>query len=293
LSGDGQASPDRGGALYVVATPIGNPEDITARAVRVLHEADLIACEDTRRTSRMLAAHGICTPTISYFEHNEQRRAPELVQRLQGGESIALVTDAGTPTISDPGYRLVRAALEAGIRVAAVPGACAAIAALSVAGLATDRFTFEGFIPARPAARRKLLAELAGETRTMVFFETARRLRTTLEEMASSFGGDRHAAVVREITKTFEETLRGTLKELSEIVGAHEPRGEITLVVEGAGKTVPGLERAANGAISVEMLCEAGLSLKQASAVVAKLRKVGRREVYQQVLRERRMRESS
>ncbi len=292
MSADGQAPPD-GGVLYVVATPIGNPEDITARAMRVLREADLIACEDTRRTSRMLAAHGVHTATISYFEHNEQRRALELVERLQAGENVALVTDAGTPTISDPGYRLVRAALDAGIRVVAVPGACAAIAALSVAGLATNRFAFEGFIPARPAARRKLLVALAGETRTMVFFEAARRLLTTLEEMASSFGGDRHAAVVREITKTFEETLRGTLNELSEIVRTHEPRGEITLIVEGAAKMIPSVERAADGAISVEMLCEAGLSLKQASAVVAKLRKLSRREVYQQALRERRMRENS
>ena len=149
-----------GGILYVVATPIGNPDDISARAIRTLGEVDAIACEDTRRTGLLLAHHEIRTPTLSYYEHNEERRTPELIERLAAGEKIALVTDAGTPAISDPGFRLVRAALEAGVRVIAVPGACAAIAALSVAGLATNRFTFEGFLPTRGGARRKLLESL-------------------------------------------------------------------------------------------------------------------------------------
>src|SRR5579863_2187303 len=162
-----------GGILYVVATPIGNPDDISARAIRTLAEVSLIACEDTRRTGQMLARHQIGTPTVSYFEHNEERRTPELVARLKAGAKIALVTDAGTPAISDPGFRLVRAALEAGVRVIAVPGASAVIAALSVAGLPTDRFTFEGFVPSRDAARRSALEALRTERRTMVFYEAA------------------------------------------------------------------------------------------------------------------------
>ncbi len=160
--------------MYVVATPIGNPDDISARAIRTLGEVSLIACEDTRRTGQLLARHQIGTPTISHFEHNEERRVPELVERLKAGEKIALVTDAGTPAISDPGFRLVRAALEANVRVIAVPGASAAVAAISIAGIPTDRFTFEGFVPTRDAARRKALDELRREPRTMVFYEASR-----------------------------------------------------------------------------------------------------------------------
>src|ERR1700720_2794136 len=165
-----------GGILYVVATPIGNPDDISARAIRTLAEVNLIACEDTRRTGQLLARHQIVTPTVSHFEHNEERRVPALVERLKAGEKIALVTDAGTPAISDPGFRLVRAALEANVRVIAVPGASAAIAALSIAGIPTDRFTFEGFVPSRDSARQKALDELRREPRTMVFYEASRRV---------------------------------------------------------------------------------------------------------------------
>src|SRR5271168_1609714 len=226
-----------GGILYVVATPIGNPDDISARAIRTLAEANLIACEDTRRTGQMLARHLIDTPTVSHFEHNEDRRVPELVERLKAGEKIALVTDAGTPAISDPGFRLVRAALEANVPVIAVPGASAAIAALSIAGIATDRFTFEGFIPARDAARRKALEELRRESRTMVFYEAARRVADTLGAMAAAFEESRDAAVVCEITKTFERTLRGTLVELERRFRATPALGEITIVVAGAPDT--------------------------------------------------------
>ena len=158
-------SPRAPGVLYVVATPIGNAEDISARAIRVLSEVDVIACEDTRRTARLLAAHSIHTPTISYFEHNETRRIPEFVMRLTSGESIALVTDAGTPAISDPGFRLVRSAIGAGIRVTSVPGPCAVIAALAIAGLPTDRFTFEGFLPSKAGERERVLTQLAIEER--------------------------------------------------------------------------------------------------------------------------------
>ena len=223
-----------GGILYVVATPIGNPDDLSARAIRTLGEVSLIACEDTRRTGQMLARHQIGTPTISHFEHNEERRVPELVARLKAGEKIALVTDAGTPAISDPGFRLVRAALEANVRVVAVPGASAAIAAISIAGIPTDRFTFEGFVPSRDAARSKLLDELRREPRTMVFYEASRRLADTLGAMAAAFGESRDAAVVCEITKTYERTIRGTLGEVERHFRATPALGEIVIVVAGA-----------------------------------------------------------
>ncbi len=276
-----------GGILYVVATPIGNPNDLSARAIRTLAEVSLIACEDTRRTGRLLARHQIGTPTISHFEHNEERRVPELVERLKAGEKIALVTDAGTPAISDPGFRLVRAALEANVRVVAVPGASAVVAALSIAGIPTDRFTFEGFIPARDAARSKALDELRRESRTMVFYEAARRVADTLAAMATAFGESRDAAVVCEITKTYERTIRGTLAELERHFRATPALGEIVIVVAGA----PHQSDAAGVAIDVhqalEVLREAGLGLKQASAVIARLTGVGRREVYQDALKSR------
>jgi len=279
------------GALYVVATPIGNPDDFSARAIRILADADLIACEDTRRTGQMLASHQIRTPTISYFEHNEERRVPELIERLSVGAQIALVTDAGTPAISDPGFRIVRAALDAGIRVVAVPGPSAAIAALSVSGLPTDRFAFEGFLPARDASRRRALDSLRSEPRTMVFYEAARRLADTLAAMAIAFGDSRAAAVVREISKTYEETIRGTLIDLERRFRATPALGEVTIVVEGAASTISAeshdTQVTIEVPIAVEALREAGLTLKQASAVVAKLTGRGRREVYQDVLKSR------
>jgi 16S rRNA (cytidine1402-2'-O)-methyltransferase len=279
------------GALYVVATPIGNPDDISARAIHILADVDLIACEDTRRTGQMLARHQIRTPTISYFEHNEERRVPELIARLSDGAKIALVTDAGTPAISDPGYRIVRAALDAGIRVVAIPGACAAIAALSISGLPTDRFAFEGFLPARDASRQRALDNLRMEPRTMVFYEAARRLPDTLSAMAATFGDSRPAAVIREISKTYEETIRGTLADLERRFRATPALGEVTIVVEGAPSTKPaesdGVPIAIAVPVAVEALREAGLTLKQASAVIAKLTGRGRREVYQDVLKSR------
>jgi len=273
-----------------VATPIGNPEDISARAIRTLAEVSLIACEDTRRTGQMLARHKIRTPAVSHYEHNEERRVPELIARLKAGENIALVTDAGTPAISDPGFRLVRAALEANVRVIAVPGASAVIAAISIAGMPTDRFTFEGFISSRDAARRKALEELRREPRTMVFYEATRRLAETLSAMAVAFGESREAAVVCEITKTYERTIRGTLGELERRFHASPALGEIVIVVAGAPET----SKAADvGDVTIdvsealEVLREAGLGLKQASAVVARLTGKARREVYQDALKAR------
>ena len=292
MAGSESGVSERRGTLYVVATPIGNAEDVTARAIRVLGEADLIACEDTRRTGRLLAAHDIRTPTVSYFEHNEERRTPELVVRMLAGATIALVTDAGTPAISDPGYRLVRAALDADIRVVAIPGASAVIAALSVAGLPTDRFVFEGFLPARGAAQRRALERLRGERRTIVFYEAARRLAETLEALAAAFGGERPAVVLREITKVHEETRRGPLDELVAHFKQTATLGEVTIVVAGKDSqdrlnNDEDRGDAANefdepGALAI--LRGAGLSLKDASEVIAKLTGARRRDVYQRAL---------
>ena len=278
---------DGAGILYVVATPIGNPDDISARAIRTLAEVNLIACEDTRRTGQMLARHQIGTPTVSHYEHNEERRVTELVTRLKAGEKIALVTDAGTPAISDPGFRLVRAALEANVRVIAVPGASAAIAALSIAGIPTDRFTFEGFVPSRDAARGKTLDDLRREPRTMVFYEAARRLADTLAAMATAFGESRDAAVVCEITKTYERTIRGTLGALEQVFRATPALGEIVIVVAGAAQQTDAGDAAIDVHEALEVLREAGLGLKQASAIVARLTGKGRREVYQDALKSR------
>jgi 16S rRNA (cytidine1402-2'-O)-methyltransferase len=275
---------DGGGALFVVATPIGNPDDISIRAIKVLGDADLVACEDTRRTGQLLAAHGIKRPMVSYFEHNEERRAPELIERLRRGERIALVSDAGTPGVSDPGYRLVRAALEAGVRVSAVPGPSAAIAALAIAGLPTDRFAFEGFLPARAGARRKHLAGLAHEARTMVFFEAARRLGATLADLSDALGAGREAAIVREITKTWEETIRGTLGEIAARFANEQALGEITIVVAGATE---GQSPIRTADVSLDDLLDKGLSLKQASAIMAHLTGRSARDVYQEALRAR------
>jgi 16S rRNA (cytidine1402-2'-O)-methyltransferase len=281
---------EREGILFVVAMPIGNPGDITIRALEVLREVDLIACEDTRRTGAMLAAHQIRKPLISHFEHNEERRVPELIERMLAGERIALVTDAGTPAISDPGYRLVRAAHEAGIRVTAVPGASAAIAALSISGIATNRFTFEGFLPSRDSALRKALEALHTESRTMIFYEAARRLGETLVQMAEAFGNDRGATVVREITKTYEETIRGTLSELAKRFGVEQALGEIVIIIEGVseGASPKSGEGSSSAAVAIDDLIEAGLSLKQASALIAKLTGASRREIYQEALKHRR-----
>ncbi|MGH7985277.1 MAG: 16S rRNA (cytidine(1402)-2'-O)-methyltransferase [Candidatus Binataceae bacterium] len=274
------------GVLFVVGMPIGNLDDLSPRALATLRAARLIACEDTRRTGRLLAEHRITTPIRSYFEHNEERRVPEIVARLVEGDSVALVTDAGTPAISDPGYRLVRAALEAGIVVKAVPGPSAVIAALSIAGLPTDRFVFEGFVPQREGTRRDRLEALAHETRTFVFLEAARRLKATLAEMTLVFGAARQAAVVREITKTYEETVRGSLEELTAMFTKREALGEITLVIEGAPRSQTE-SRDFDETVAMAAMCEAGLSLKQASGVVAKLLGTGRREIYQRALRTR------
>ena len=232
------------GRLQVVATPIGNLADLSARAREALSSADVIAAEDTRRTRVLLTAIGIAKPLVLLHEHNESQRTPELLARLAAGETIALVSDAGTPLLSDPGLELVQRAVRAGFEVHAIPGPSAITSALAVAGLPTGRFCFEGFLPSRERERRTALAALAHEPRTLVFFEAPHRIVKTLADMAAEFGAERPAAVARELTKAHETTYRGTLQELLARAQAEENfrRGEITLVVHGAAAPTAGVD---------------------------------------------------
>ncbi|KZV15452.1 ribosomal RNA small subunit methyltransferase I-like [Dorcoceras hygrometricum] len=228
------------GCLWVVATPIGHRDDFSARAVATLREVAVIAAEDTRHSRPLLLHHGIATPLIALHEHNEREVVEAVVRRLQGGESVALISDAGTPLVSDPGFRLVRAARAAGIRCSPVPGACAAIAALSVAGLPSDRFVFEGFLPPKSAARRARLQELAGDPRTLIFYESSHRVAESLADMRAVFGDGREAVLARELTKLFETVLDEPLARLAERV-ANDPdqqRGECVILVAGRGEEV-------------------------------------------------------
>jgi 16S rRNA (cytidine1402-2'-O)-methyltransferase len=280
----------RAGRLYVVATPIGNLGDLSVRARDTLQASNLIAAEDTRHTGALLKHFGIQTPLVSLHEHNELERAPELISRMQAGAAISLVSDAGTPGISDPGFDLVRAAAAAGLDVIAIPGPCAALAALSIAGLPTDRFCFEGFLPARRAARRARLAELAWEPRTLVFYESPHRVQEMLEDCALGLGAERPAAAAREITKLHETLYRGSLSQLAARAAA-EPefaRGEIVVVVMGAD---PKAADAAGGAdghggaldrVLKPLLAE--LPLKQAANLAAEIAAVGGNEAYRRAL---------
>lgn len=224
--------------LFVVATPIGNLADLSARALETLRTVDAICAEDTRRTGQLLSHFGIATPLVALHEHNEDAMAERIVARLQSGQSLALVSDAGTPLVSDPGYRLVKAARAAGVAVSPVPGACAAIAALSVAGLPSDRFAFEGFLPAKSAARRERLSALAGESRTLVFYESSHRIAESLADLVQALGPERPATIARELTKLFETVLAGNLAELLAKVQAddNQRKGEFVVMVQGAGE---------------------------------------------------------
>lgn len=229
-------SQQRTGKLWVVATPIGNLDDLSARARRILCEVDLIAAEDTRHSAALLKHVGSGVRTFALHEHNEREASEQLVGRMREGAQIALISDAGTPLISDPGFRLVRAARAAGIAVSPVPGACAAIAALSVAGLPSDRFVFEGFLPAKSAARRAHLETLCAETRTLIFYESSHRITEALDDLVAVFGGARRAVLARELSKLFETVLDGSLADLAQRVktDADQQRGEIVLLVAGA-----------------------------------------------------------
>ncbi len=226
------------GVLFVVATPIGNLDDLSARARATLAAVDLIAAEDTRHSAALLRHHGIATRCIALHEHNEREASVDLVRQMLEGRRVALISDAGTPLVSDPGFRLVRAARVASIRVSPLPGACAAIAALSVAGLPSDRFVFEGFLPAKSAARRAQLESLRNETRTLIFYESSHRIVETLDDFVAVFGAGRHVVLARELTKLFETVLDGTLAELSARVVADpdQQRGEFVLLMAGASE---------------------------------------------------------
>jgi 16S rRNA (cytidine1402-2'-O)-methyltransferase len=276
--------------LYVVATPIGNLADLSERAREKLSNVSLIAAEDTRHTGILLKHFGIQTPQVSLHDHNEQQRAAAIIERLRQGASVALVSDAGTPAISDPGFELVRAAAAAGFEIIAVPGPCAAIAALSIGGLPTDRFCFEGFLPARGAARRKRLQSLLAEPRTVVLYEAPHRVRDTLEDCAAVFGAERGAVVVREITKVHEATYRGSLRELQALAlsDADFGRGELVLMLAGAAQTAADEERGADGhggaldRVLTPLLAE--LPLKQAARLAAQITATRDNEAYKRAL---------
>lgn len=269
--------------LYVVATPIGNLEDITFRAIRVLQAADLIAAEDTRHTGKLLQHFHITTPQISYHDHNRRSRLPELLDRLQQGKAIALVSDAGMPGISDPGYELVQACAEAGIEVIPIPGASAVVTALSASGLPTERFAFEGFLPTKGQERRDRLDSFRNEPRTLVFYEAPHRLRQTLTDLAEVVGGDRLIVLARELTKLHEEFWRGTVEEAIAHYETREPQGEFTIVLAGAQPDAPLLSESALLA-ELQNLIRQGLSRSQASRQLAQQTSLPRREIYQLAL---------
>jgi 16S rRNA (cytidine1402-2'-O)-methyltransferase len=275
------------GSLYVVATPIGNLEDLSPRARQILERVDVIAAEDTRHTGRLLSHFGINTRQIALHEHNEESVAARLVSELNEGKSVALVSDAGTPLISDPGYRLICAAHDAGLPVVPVPGACAITAALSVAGLPTDRFCFEGFLPARETARVKRLRELDGETRTIVFYESVHRVKAAIADLVDVLGSERRAFIGRELSKLHEQCVPATLGEIQQMVedGEIPTKGEFVLVVEGSRSADTD-----NATIALDRLIEeisAVMPANQAVDLISSLSGRRRNEVYRLLLAQR------
>ena len=266
--------------LYVVATPIGNLGDMTPRAVEVLRQVDVIAAEDTRHSKRLLNHFGIDSQLISCHEHNERQQAEKLLARLQAGESVALISDAGTPLISDPGYFLVRTVREAGVKVVPVPGACAIIAALSVSGLATDRFYFEGFLPAKSSGRRKKLAELSELVNTWGFYESTHRICDSFDDCLEVLGEQRYLVLAREITKTFETVIAGTVREVRECLAndADQSRGEFVVLVEG-NKSEPDSSIDQDARKLLKRLLQ-DLPIKKAAAVVADISGHRKKELY-------------
>ena len=259
------------GILYVVATPIGNLGDMVPRAVETLQTVAVIAAEDTRHSSRLLSHFGIKTPCIAYHDHSDEQRVDQLVGRMRAGDSIALISDAGTPLVSDPGYRLVRSARQAGIQVVPVPGACAMIAALSAAGLPSDRFAFEGFLPAKQVARCAHLQSLAADPRTLIFYEAPHRILETLQDMTQIFGAEREVVIARELTKTFETIKNDRVGDLVNWVAgdSNQQRGEIVLLVHGAPKQESGMMTPEQAHIMKVLLDE--LPVKQAASIGSRL----------------------
>jgi 16S rRNA (cytidine1402-2'-O)-methyltransferase len=265
--------------LYLVATPIGNLADITFRAVQLLQQVDLIAAEDTRHTGKLLHHFQITTPQISYHEHNRQKRIPELLQRLQAGQSLALVSDAGMPGISDPGYELVCACYEAQIPVVPIPGASAVVTAIAAAGLPANRFVFEGFLPPKGTDRADRLAQLQREPRTIVLYESPHRLIKTLQDLQSTLGADRRITLARELTKRYEEFWRGTLAEALAYYQTTEPRGEFTVAIAGFQTELPNLSDS-EILSHLQTLMGQGLSRSDASRQLAQQTQLPRREIY-------------
>ncbi|CAM3269887.1 16S rRNA (cytidine(1402)-2'-O)-methyltransferase [Stackebrandtia soli] len=274
------------GRLTLLGAPLGNRDDASPRLAAALASADVIAAEDTRRLRRLADELGVELPDriVSYFEGNEQRRTPALLDELTAGASVALITDGGMPSVSDPGYRLVRAAIDTGVPVTAVPGPSAVTTALALSGLPCDRFCFEGFLPRKAGERRARLSELADEPRTLVFFEAPHRIAATVTAMAEVFGADRQAALCRELTKTYEEVRRGGLGELSAGIAQDAPRGEITFVVAGAPPAVAPEATPEAMAAEVERLMETGMDNKAAMRRAAELFDVPKRVVYDAVV---------
>lgn len=275
---------DHNGVLYIVATPLGNLGDMTQRAIETLQRVDLIAAEDTRHSHKLLQHFGIQTPMIAYHEHNERERSSEILSQLRAGRHIALISDAGTPLISDPGYHLVRLLHESGIRVVPIPGPSAVITALSASGLATDRFIFEGFPPAKPAARQKYLLALAEETRTLVFYESPHRLLETLTAMRDSLGETRRVTLARELTKTFETIHQDTFQAMVEWVAARpeQQKGESVLVVEGATQKTSERYEVDSDRLLLTLLSY--MSVRDAAHHAAQLTGQSKNELYQRAL---------
>jgi 16S rRNA (cytidine1402-2'-O)-methyltransferase len=271
------------GTLYVVGTPIGNLEDMTFRAVRMLQSVDLIAAEDTRHTGKLLQHFQVKTPQISYHDHNRLSRIPELINRLQAGLSIALVTDAGMPGISDPGYELVKACAEAEILVVPIPGVSAVITGLSASGLVSDRFCFEGFLPAKEKDRRAALEVLQTEVRTMIFYEAPHRVLKTLQDMALVWGRDRQIVLARELTKLHEEFWRGTVEAAIALYTTRDPQGEFTLIVAGFQREDSPLSESVLKA-ELQNLIAQGLSRSDASRQLAQQTSLPKRQLYQLAL---------
>lgn len=269
------------GFLYLVATPIGNLEDITFRAIKVLQSVDIIAAEDTRHTGKLLNFYQIQTPTLSYHQHNHQSRVKELLTKLEQGLNIALVTDAGTPAISDPGYHLVSACIEHGIKVIPIPGAIAAINGLIASGLSSDRFCFEGFLPQKKKEKERLLRELQGEKRTMIFYEAPHRLLKTLADFVQYFGENRRLTLARELTKLHEDFWRGTLKEAIASYQQHNPKGEFTIIIEGNPEQEITELSPQEIREEVEKMMAKGMTKSEACQELAKYCHLSRREIYQ------------
>lgn len=274
-----------GGMLYLVATPIGNLADMSERAIKVLSEVDFVAAEDTRNSLKLLSHFGISKPLVSYYEHNKREKGKEIVARLCAGESCALVTDAGTPAISDPGEDLVRLCAESGVPVTSLPGACAMITALTLSALPTARFVFEGFLPVTKKERRERLDRLSMEDRTFILHEAPHKLRTTLADLKSALGGERRIALCRELTKLNEEICRTTLDGAIEIYSDKEPRGEYVLVIEGGdGQMLKSGEEFESPEQAVESFMAKGMSKNDAIKAAAKALGMSRNELYNMLI---------